>query len=223
MRTLVWVLIGYWAGTLPSPYIVARLAGRGDVIAEMRRQESPGDAHYLVARKMSGALGVVAIILDILKGFVPALIARSSGQPHSTLAALGVAAVAGHCYPPYFRRSGGRGLTTAAGVSLVIIPKAMIGTGVIAMVGTIAKRGGFGTSIGFGLLPVFAAIFLYGGSLIAMAAGIVAVIALRRLEGLSDDRAAGIPVGRALFGRLLFDLPRGGRDHLGGATPEDGR
>jgi acyl phosphate:glycerol-3-phosphate acyltransferase len=223
MRTIWWVLIGYWAGTLPSPYIVARLAGRGDVIAEMRRQESPGDAHYLVAKKMSGALGVVAIILDILKGFIPALAARMTDQPHSTLAAFGVAAVAGHCYPPYFRRSGGRGLTTAAGVSLVIIPKAMIGTGVIAMVGTVAKRGGFGTSVGFALLPVFAALFGYDAPIVAMAAGIVAVIALRRLEGLSDDRAAGVTLGKALLGRLLFDLPRGGRDHLGGATPGDGR
>lgn len=209
MNAFVWILIAFWAGTIPSPFVIAWLAKRDDVIIQMRRQDSPGDAHYLVARKLSGALGVTAIVLDIVKGFVPALVARASGEDPGTLAWVGVAAVSGHCFAPFLRRSGGRGLTTAAGVSLVIIPKAMIGSGVIALAGTIAKRGGFGTSIGFGLLPVFALIFRYQGVLVAMAAGVVGLICIRRLEGLEEDRRDGVPLGRAIAGRLLFDLPRG--------------
>jgi acyl phosphate:glycerol-3-phosphate acyltransferase len=212
MPTIAWIAVGYWIGTLPSPYIVVRLGRRRDIIEQMRRQESPGDAHFLVAKKMSGALGVLAIILDILKGFIPALIARVSGEDPGTLAWLGVAAVAGHCFPPYFRRSGGRGLTTAAGVSLVIVPKAMIGSGVIALAGTLGKLGGFGTSVGFGLLPIFALIFGYDTALVAMTAGIVGLIMIRRLEGLEEDRRDGVPIPRAILGRLLFDLPRGKRD-----------
>jgi acyl phosphate:glycerol-3-phosphate acyltransferase len=216
MPTIIWVAIGYWVGTIPSPYLVARLAGRQDVIADMRRQDSPGDAHFLVARKMSGGLGGLAIGLDILKGFIPALLCRIiTHEDPGTMAWLGVAAVAGHCYPPYFRRSGGRGLTTAAGVSLVIVPKAMVGSGVIALAGTVGKLGGFGTSVGFALLPIFAIIFGYNNALVWMSAGIVGLIMIRRLEGLEEDRRDGVPVPRAILGRLLFDLPRGKRDHLG--------
>jgi len=209
MSTIAWIAVAYWVGTIPSPYLVARLGRRDDIIAEMRRQESPGDAHFLVARKMSGALGGLAIALDILKGFIPALIARASGEDSGTLAWIGVAAVAGHSYPPYFRRSGGRGLTTAAGVSLVIVPKAMVGSGVIALAGTLGKLGGFGTSVGFGLLPIFAIAFGYQATLVAMTAGVVGLIMIRRLEGLEEDRRAGVPMPRAILGRLLFDLPRG--------------
>jgi glycerol-3-phosphate acyltransferase PlsY len=212
MRTFLWIIVAYGVGTLPSPYLVARIARRHDVIAEMRRQDSPGDAHFLVAKKMSGALGVFAIVIDIVKGFVPALIARLAGEGYGTQAWLSVAAVAGHCYPPYFRRSGGRGLTTAAGVSLVIVPKAMIGSGVIALAGTLGKLGGFGTSVGFGLLPVFALIFRYPAPLVWMTVGIVGLIMVRRLEGLEEDRREGVPIPRAVLGRLLFDLPRGKRD-----------
>ena len=212
MTTILWIIVAYVVGTLPSPYLVARLAGRQDVIAEMRRQESPGDAHFLVARKMSGTFGVIAIIVDMLKGFVPALVARVAGEPYSTQAWLSVAAVAGHCYPPYFRRSGGRGLTTAAGVSLVFVPKAMIGSGVIALAGTLGKLGGFGTSVGFALLPIFAVIFRYDHALVWMSAGVVGLIMIRRLEGIEEDRRAGVPIPRAVLGRLLFDLPRGRRD-----------
>jgi acyl phosphate:glycerol-3-phosphate acyltransferase len=213
MKVFVWVVIGYWVGTAPSPYLVARFAGRQDVIEAMRRQDSPGDAHFLVARKMSGKLGGLAIVLDILKGFVPALIARiTTHEDPSVMAWLGVASVAGHCYPPYFRRSGGRGLTTAAGVSLVNVPKAMVGSGVIALAGTLGKLGGFGTSVGFALLPVFAVIFKYDHALIWSSAGVVGLIMIRRLEGLEEDRRDGVPIPRAVLGRLLFDLPRGKRD-----------
>jgi acyl phosphate:glycerol-3-phosphate acyltransferase len=210
MPTIAWIAVAYWVGTLPSPYLVARFAGRSDVIAEMRRQDSPGDAHFLVARKMSGALGITAIVLDIVKGFVPALLARvTTDADPGIMAWVGIAAVAGHCYPPYFRRSGGRGLTTAAGVSLVIVPKAMVGSGIIALAGTVGKMGGFGTSVGFGLLPIFAIIFRYDKALVWMSAGIVGLIMIRRLEGLEEDRRDGIPIPRAVLGRLLFDLPRG--------------
>lgn len=212
MPTIAWIAVAYWAGTLPSPYLVALAGRRQDVIAQMRRQESPGDAHYLVVRKMSGALGALAIVLDILKGFVPALVARASGEDPATLAWIGAAAVAGHSYPPYFRRAAGRGLATAAGVSLVIVPKAMVGSGIISLAGTVARKGGFGTSVGFGLLPVFALVFGYAGALVAMALGIVGFIAMRRLEGIEEDRREGIAIRKALLGRLLFDLPRGKHD-----------
>jgi glycerol-3-phosphate acyltransferase PlsY len=211
MGTIAWIVVAFAAGTIPSPYLIALLARRPDVIKEMYRQDSPGDAHFLVTRRISKTLGVIAMVLDVLKGFIPALIAVRGGESVRTLAFIGVAGVAGHSFAPFLRKTGGRGLTTAAGVSLAIIPWAMVGSGVIALGGTMAKRGGFGTSVGFGLLPVFAVAIGYPFALVMMAVGVVALIAIRRLEGMEEDRRDGIPIGRAVLGRLLFDLPRGKR------------
>lgn len=209
MQRALWILLAFAAGTFPSPYFVAVAVGRRDVIADMRRKESPGDAHFLIAKRLSGALGVTAMILDMLKGFIPALAARLAGQEAGTLAWIGVSAVAGHSFAPFLRHVGGRGLTTAAGVTLVLVPKAMVATGIISLVGTIAKRGGFGTSVGFGLLAVFAAAFGYPAVLVAMCVGITGLIMIRRLEGIEEDRRAGVALPRALLARLLFDQPRG--------------
>ena len=74
------------------------------------------------------------------------------------------------------------------------------------------ETNGFGTSVGFGLLPIFALLIGYPGGFVLMAVGIVAMIAIRRLEGLEEDRRDGVPIARAVVGRLLFDLPRGGKD-----------
>jgi glycerol-3-phosphate acyltransferase PlsY len=208
---LLWAIAAYWIGTVPSPWVIARLAARRDVIADMRRGVSLGDAHFLVAKRLSGGLGVLSIVLDIVKGFVPALLARVTGQSDETVAFVAAAAVAGHCFAPFLRAVGGRGLTTAAGVSLVVVPKAMIVAGVIALAGTVAKVGGFGTSVGFGLLPVFAVAFGYATPLVWMTAAVLALIAVRRLEGIGEDRRDGVPLGRAVMGRLLFDLPGGRR------------
>lgn len=211
MSTIAWIALAFWIGTVPSPYVMAVLAGRRDLVSEMRRQDSPGDAHFIVARKLSKTAGIIAIILDMLKGVGPALVARLVDEDPGTLAWIGVAAVSGHSFAPFIRRAGGRGLTTAAGVSLVIVPLAMVASGVIALAGTLGKMGGFGTSVGFYLLPAFAAIFGYAGVLVAMSGGIVGLIMIRRLEGIEEDRRAGVPAVRAVVGRLLFDLPRGKR------------
>jgi glycerol-3-phosphate acyltransferase PlsY len=209
MSRWAWVAIALAAGTIPTPWLVAALLGRRDVIAEMRREDSPGDAHFLVVTRISRALGIVTIFLDMVKGFVPLLFAVRARAPLAVLAWAGVAAVAGHSFAPFLRSAGGRGLTTAAGVSLAAVPWAMACTGVIGLGGTLAKRGGLGTSIGFTLLPLFTALFGYPAPLFWMTVGIFGLIALRRLEGIDEDRAAGVALGRAVFGRVFFDLPRG--------------
>src|SRR5690349_6331178 len=186
MHLLAWIVVAFVAGTVPSPYLVALLARRMDVIDEMRRQDSPGDAHFLVTRKISKPLGVLAMVLDVVEGFVPALVAVHWGESVTTVSLVGVAAEAGHSFAPFLRKSGGRGLTTAAGVSLAIIPWAMVGSGVLSLGGTIAMKGGYGTSVGFVLLPVFALLIGYPAGFVLMAVGIVVLIAIRRLEGLDE-------------------------------------
>jgi glycerol-3-phosphate acyltransferase PlsY len=211
MPAWLWAVVAYACGTLPSPWLIARAAGRADVIAEMRRQDSPGDAHFVLVKRISKPAGVLAMVLDVLKGFVPALLAVRAGLGPGGLAWVGVAVVIGHSFAPFLRNTGGRGLTAAAGVSLAIVPRAMVGTGVIALVGTLGKAGGQGTAIGFGLLPVFAWMFGYVRALVLMALAIAALIAVRRLEGLDEDRREGVPLGRAVFSRLFRDLPKGKR------------
>jgi glycerol-3-phosphate acyltransferase PlsY len=214
MSAGLWVVIAFVAGTFPSPYLIARALRRRDVIAAMRRGESQGDAHFLVIKGIGRGPGIASIVLDMTKGFLPALLAVRAHVDHETLAWVGLAAVIGHSFAPFLRHAGGRGLTTAAGVSLAIVPLAMTVSGAIALAGTFTKRGGIGTSIGYGLLPVFALALEYPAALVWMSLGIAVLIGARRLEGLSEDRASGVSIPRALFGRLLFDLP-GGKGSIG--------
>ena len=205
------MLAAFLIGSIPAPWVIAKVRGRGDVIAMMRRKDSPGDAHFLVSHHISKTSGVLAMTFDVFKGLIPAVIAVRSDVSTPTLAFVGVAGVSGHSFAPFLRSAGGRGLTTAAGVSFAIIPWAMFTSGFIAFLGTITKRGGQGTGIGFYLLPLFAFLVGYEAGLVAMAGGIAALIALRRLEGIEEDLRDGISGPRAFVSRIIFDLPRGRR------------
>ena len=59
MKTVAWVVLAFVVGTIPSPYLIALLERRSDVIKEIRRQDWPGDAHFLV-------LGVHQGLKDLL-------------------------------------------------------------------------------------------------------------------------------------------------------------
>jgi hypothetical protein len=62
-------------------------------------------------------------------------------------------------------------------------------------------------------VPVVAMIEGQPGELVAMAVAIFAVLVIRRLEGLGAVVAGGVPVGRAVMYRCLFDSsgpPAGG-------------
>lgn len=207
MSSLAWIGIALAAGMVPFPYLIARSAGRGDVIAGMRHASSRGDAHALVARGISPSAGAAAVALDMAKAGIPAIVATLAGAGAGTLALMGIAAVAGHTFTPLVRFAAGRGLAAAAGAALAVVPVAMVASGTVALAGTLARRGGPGTTLGFALLPVFAVLFGYSPALIGMTLGMLLPIALRRIEGIGDDIAAGVPARIALASRLVHDEP----------------
>ena len=201
-----WVIGGYLAGTLPSTYLVLRILGRLDVIRLARRERSEADAHVLIRDHVSGAWAAVAGTADVAKGFVVALMARTVGDlPAGWLAGVGVAVVAGHAFPPYARLLAGRGLAAAAGVFLALLPQEMVVAGLVTLVGVVLRWAPVASTIGFGAVPVASAILGRPGPLVAMGAGVFAVILLRRLQGVVEVVRSGISWPRALYYRAVHD------------------
>ena len=65
-------------------------------------------------------------LLGLLKGLLPVLVAYLLGLGVQQQAWIGLAAVAGHLYPLYFRFRGGKGVATAAGMLLGLYPPAAL-------------------------------------------------------------------------------------------------
>lgn len=107
---------GYLIGSIPFGVVVVRIA-RGE---DIRNVGSGNIGASNVWRSYGKSLGIPVAILDVLKGFVPALVATEvAGDWVGVLA--GVAAMAGHARPLYLGFSrGGKMVATTGGVALAV-------------------------------------------------------------------------------------------------------
>lgn len=95
------------------------LVGRAKGIDDIRKHGSGNIGASNVLRLIGVKAGLFVWLADALKGFVP--IALAHWALHLDPIWIGVAAVAamlGHCFSPYLRFTGGRGVSTSLGVLL---------------------------------------------------------------------------------------------------------
>jgi glycerol-3-phosphate acyltransferase PlsY len=125
------VLGGFLAGSFPTAYVLTRAVTGRDI----RHMGSGNVGATNVFRCVGVAFGLLTLGVDVLKGVAAAWAASSlgSGTPWVSVAA-GVAAVAGHAWPPWIRGRGGKGVATAAGVFLVLAPVPLGIAGVVFLV-----------------------------------------------------------------------------------------
>lgn len=113
----VLVVVGaYLLGTFPTASLVGRREG---VDPSLAGSGNPGASNtYRLAGRRAGALVLVG---DVVKGAVAAGIGLAVGGRALGFAA-GLAAVLGHVAPVTRRCHGGKGVATAAGVAVVLLP-----------------------------------------------------------------------------------------------------
>lgn len=205
MTVLLWALGGYLAGSFPSAWVVATLAARRDALDAADRSSSAGDAHHLLRGAVGGRAAAAAAATDIVKAFVPTLIASLVVGPHEA-AACGIAAVAGHCWPPVLRRTAGRGLAAGAGAYLAVVPVEMVAGGLVTLIGTIARIGGPASTVGFLAIPILAHLRRQPDPQLVAAWVVFLLIVVRRLEGIAADVQHGASPSRAAVRRVVLDV-----------------
>lgn len=75
-----------------------------------------------VTRALGWKWGVVTMIGDCLKGYIPVRLAIAWDAGPLTIALAGFAAFLGHLYPLYLNLKGGKGVATSLGIWLAISP-----------------------------------------------------------------------------------------------------
>jgi acyl phosphate:glycerol-3-phosphate acyltransferase len=118
-RLLLPFLACFAAGSIP--FSVLAMAGSG---IDIRRVGS-GNPGFNNVLRVSKARALVALIGDMGKGILPVWYFYHVLTPQQGIAfgwTLGFAAVIGHCYSPFLKFNGGKGIATSAGVMLVLYP-----------------------------------------------------------------------------------------------------
>jgi glycerol-3-phosphate acyltransferase PlsY len=123
VRDALVVVGAYLVGSIPFGYLVPRLV-RG---VDIRHEGSGNIGASNVFRVYGKALGVPVALLDVAKGFFPALVGQQVGGAWVGVLA-GAAAMAGHARPIWLGfAKGGKMVATAGGVSFALAPLAAAG------------------------------------------------------------------------------------------------
>ena len=122
---LLWPLVAYLAGSIPSGLIIVRmLTGR-----DIRRTGSGNIGATNVRRIVGNGWALAALLCDMLKGLLPVLgaILLVGTHTHWLPAISATAAVVGHMYPVYLKFTpSGKGVATAMGAFAMLTPLAAL-------------------------------------------------------------------------------------------------
>jgi acyl phosphate:glycerol-3-phosphate acyltransferase len=114
-------LLAFGLGMVPFGLYVARFVKGIDP----REAGSKNVGATNVARLCGAPWGVLTLVLDLLKGFIPVLLAPAE-TGWLALSCIGAAAILGHAYSPLLNFRGGKAVATTVGVFLALAPVALI-------------------------------------------------------------------------------------------------
>ena len=115
---IVFIVGAYLIGSIATAILVGRAMGLGD--PRQSGSGNPGATNILrIGGKKAAALTLCG---DLIKGVIPVVVARWLGAEGWILAAVALATFLGHLYPVYFGFRGGKGVATAMGILLALMP-----------------------------------------------------------------------------------------------------
>lgn len=127
-------IIAYLIGGIPFGLLLAKKFAKMDIredgsgsigatnVLRVLKQKNP---------KLAKKLAILTVLLDALKAFGIILIASLMDFSVSAQWTIGIMAVLGHCFSPYLKFEGGKGVATAVGVMVWFLPLEVV----IALIG----------------------------------------------------------------------------------------
>ncbi len=139
MTWAVWIMVAYILGAVPFGLVVAQIFCKTD--PRLRGSKNTGSTN--VARLCGFKYGVLVLLCDVLKGFLPVVIAMQFSHSSWLIGLTGLVAILGHCFSVFLGGKGGKAVATTLGVFLALAPRvtliaAILTAGVIHLSGYVS-------------------------------------------------------------------------------------
>ncbi len=114
----LYVIGTYLLASIPFGYIVGKLFGK-----DVTKEGSGNIGATNVTRTIGKKAGILVLILDLLKGFIPVYYAKLIFWDTKLIAIIATTAVIGHCFSIFMKFKGGKGVATGFGVLIALSGK----------------------------------------------------------------------------------------------------
>ena len=114
-----WLLGAYLIGGIPFGFLIGKMRG-----VDVRTIGSKNIGATNVFRTVGKKWGLLAFFCDVMKGLVPTLAAKmlyAETMPEMPIL-VGITCVVGHMLTPYMKFRGGKGVATAFGALIALMP-----------------------------------------------------------------------------------------------------
>lgn len=117
MEYIIFAIIAYLFGSIPSALIVGKVGYKLDI-----REHGSGNLGATNTFRVLGMkAGIIVTLADILKGTIPTMLPLYFGADVYPIA-IGIFAVLGHTYPLFAKFKGGKAVATSSGIILGVNP-----------------------------------------------------------------------------------------------------
>lgn len=153
IKFLIFAVVAYIFGSLPCGVWLGKAIKDIDIREYGSKNSGATNAYRILGPKY----GIMVLILDALKGYIPLYIASSFGVDGIYIIVLGLIAILGHTFSFFLQFKGGKGVATSLGVFLFLMPKVVgILVLVFILVVGISRYISLGSVICAALLPILA-------------------------------------------------------------------
>lgn len=114
-------LLAYFSGSIPSGVWIGKTFKGIDIRTVGSKNSGATNAY----RNLGAVYGIMTLIIDALKGYLPLLIASKMGVSEKYIVVIGLIAILGHSFSCFLNFKGGKGVATSLGVFLFLAPKAI--------------------------------------------------------------------------------------------------
>ncbi len=145
------IVLGYFIGALPTGLVLVRVL-RGE---DIRKHGSGNIGTVNVLRVAGPGVAAAVLLVDVLKGLVPVLLALRGGVASWAVVAAGLAAIAGHNWSVFLGFRGGKGIATSFGVLAGLsMPAALVAAVVWIIVVAITRFASLGSLLAVVSVPI---------------------------------------------------------------------
>jgi len=177
---IILIIMAYLLGSVPTGYILGRCVG-----VDVRKVGSGNVGATNVARVAGKKHGVLTLVADTAKGYIPVFAALQLGLSLPVTLLVGVVAFLGHLYPVFLLFRGGKGVATALGVFLALAPWITLSLlGVFAIVALSSRFVSLGSMSAGVSAPIALWIADYPPLVVQMGAFLAAMIILRHRSNI---------------------------------------
>lgn len=138
MNILIAVVIGYLLGSFPTAYVLLKKYKKVDITKSGSQNVGALNSYEVSESKL---IGLIVLLSDAFKGFLTVYILKMFAPGEFLIPAAGLAsAVFAHCYSPWIKFKGGRGLATAAGGAAYLSPLILLLWGILWLIAFIFRK-----------------------------------------------------------------------------------